>query len=97
MKNKYKSFLLKAISVWSLFVAFLFVSCNKDVVSSPGYDGDIFDQTSLTKASDSDFKVYPSEVEWLVKSLYPELGDFEIEAYPDEENPLMYAVNFDEG
>lgn len=97
MKSKYKSFLLKAISVWSLFVAFLFVSCNKDVVSSPGYDGDIFEQTALTKASDSDFKVYPPEVEWLVKNLYPELGDFEIDAYPDEENPLMYAVNFDEG
>jgi hypothetical protein len=73
------------------------VSCNKIIEPTTDFSNDYSETVILTKADEPDFHVSFSDVEWLIQNLYPEDGAFEIEAYPDEDTPLMYAVNYDEG
>lgn len=91
------SLLSKTTFVWFISAFLIIISCNKSIEPSIEYAKDFSTQTVLTKANNHSFQVSFSEVEWLIKNLYPDEGLFDIEAYPNDEDPLMYVVNFDKG
>lgn len=88
---------IKLITSGAALLVFTMISCTKDIVLSDESAYDNQKQISVTKSGEHEFKVTLSDVEWLMESLYPEAGAYEIEAYPNNEDPLMYAVNFDDG